>query len=301
MPPRSPSASPEPESEASDSDAASDSDPDYDTGASSAGDSSSDDASGSSATESDAETESEAEAGSEAAESSAAESSALAAKMGPHSWFWCPLCKSVYTGVTRMALAQRWYALVCARTEEDDERLEAARNLAICLCDDGQYVEAEKMQREILPVRKRVHGIKHATTLQACKALAGCLLLQAKHAEAADMYQEILEVRERVQGPEHAETLAAKEHLASSLCHQAKSTRKPRTCTRRYWRCASGCRASMSVAPGTRGTIWWRHLLCRESTPRRRFCCVICSRLARSRLARTTRRLYKCGTKCATT
>lgn len=146
----------------------------------------------------------------------------VAAKMGPHSWFWCPLCKNVYTGVTRMALAQRWYALVCARTEEDDERLEAARNLAICLCDDGQYVEAEKMQREILPVRKRVHGIKHATTLQACKALAGCLFLQAKHAEAGNMYQEILEVRERVQGPEHAETLAAKEHLANSLSHQAK-------------------------------------------------------------------------------
>tara|TARA_B110000008_G_scaffold214568_1_gene213742 strand:- start:205 stop:564 length:360 start_codon:yes stop_codon:yes gene_type:complete len=82
----------------------------------------------------------------------------MASKMGPRFWSWCPECGENYSGVTRMALAQRWCEIVRDRAEDDDERLEATHNLATCLFDDGQHAEAEKMQREILAVRERVHG-----------------------------------------------------------------------------------------------------------------------------------------------
>jgi hypothetical protein len=76
----------------------------------------------------------------------------MASNVGYCFWFKCSHCMQEYTGVTRMTLAKRWCELVNDRAEEDDERLEAAHNLASCFVEGGQQAEAEKMQRETLAV-----------------------------------------------------------------------------------------------------------------------------------------------------
>lgn len=134
-------------------------------------------------------------------ECSLAAAERIASKVGYCFWFKCSDCMQEFSGVTRMTLAQRWCELVKDRAEEDDERLEAAHNLASCFLEGGQHAEAEKMQREILAVRKRVLGDEYTKTLRAHKTLASCLSWQAKHAEAAGTYKEMLAVCKLVHGP----------------------------------------------------------------------------------------------------
>ena len=55
---------------------------------------------------------------------------------------------------------------MCAIVQRDDrERLAAAGNLAVSLWHRGKHDEAEKMEREVLAVRKRVLGAEHPKTL----------------------------------------------------------------------------------------------------------------------------------------
>ena len=55
-------------------------------------------------------------------------------------------------------LANAWWSQVRDRAEDDGERLSASDNLADSLSHQGKYDEAEKMQREVLAVSKRVLG-----------------------------------------------------------------------------------------------------------------------------------------------
>ena len=72
-------------------------------------------------------------------------------------WWWtCQTCEQQFTGEMRDGLANAWWSQVCDRAEDDRERLSAAGNLAASLSRQGKYDEAEKMQREVLAVRKRV-------------------------------------------------------------------------------------------------------------------------------------------------
>ena len=45
-------------------------------------------------------------------------------------------------------------------------------NLAIVLCDEGRYAEAEKLHRETLDIRRRVLGPEHPDTLMSMNNLA---------------------------------------------------------------------------------------------------------------------------------
>ena len=67
---------------------------------------------------------------------------------------------------------------MCDRAEDDGERLTAANNLAASLVRQGKYDEAEKMQREVLAVRKRVLGAEHPETLTTANNLAASLKRQ---------------------------------------------------------------------------------------------------------------------------
>jgi len=67
--------------------------------------------------------------------------------------------------------------------------------------------EAEKIEREVLAVRKRVLGAEHPDTLTAAGNLAASLSDQGKYDEAEKIEREVLAVRKRVLGADHPETL----------------------------------------------------------------------------------------------
>ena len=72
-------------------------------------------------------------------------------------WWWtCQTCEQQFTGEMSDGLANAWWSQVCDRAEDDEERLTAEVTLAASRSGQGKHDEAEKMQREVLAVRKRV-------------------------------------------------------------------------------------------------------------------------------------------------
>ena len=66
-------------------------------------------------------------------------------------WWWtCQTCEQPFTGEMSDGLANAWWSQVCDRAEDDEQRLDAAGNLAVSLSSQGKYDEAEKMEREVL-------------------------------------------------------------------------------------------------------------------------------------------------------
>jgi tetratricopeptide (TPR) repeat protein len=117
----------------------------------------------------------------------------------------------------RTGLATAFWLRVRDLSEENDERLCAANNLAHTFLLQGKYAEAEQVQREVYAVRRRVFGAEHPTTLEAANNLAEALSGQDKSAEAEQMQREVLDAKRRVFGEEHAETLGSANNLATAL------------------------------------------------------------------------------------
>jgi len=63
------------------------------------------------------------------------------------------------------------------------------------LRDQGKYLEAEQMYREVVEVRERVQGKEHPDTLTSMNNLATVLSDQGKYLEAEQMYREVVGVR----------------------------------------------------------------------------------------------------------
>jgi hypothetical protein len=96
---------------------------------------------------------------------------------------------------------------------EHPETLGSANNLASSLADQGKYTEAERIQREVLEVRKRVLGAEHPDTLTSANNLAQSLSNQGKYVEAEQMLHAALASLQRVLGPAHPNTLGAARSL----------------------------------------------------------------------------------------
>jgi hypothetical protein len=167
---------------------------------------------------------------------------------GNEVWWECQTCKQDFTGMVRTRLGEVWMSRVCDRAEENLERLDAAHNLAECRRMDGQYAEAEQINREVVDVQRRVLGDEHPSTLTCASNLALALSDHGKHAEAEQIEREVLAVQRRVLGDEHPSTLIIASNLASSLSDQGSMLR----------RSTSGVRCSL-----LRGAYW------ETSTPRR--------------------------------
>jgi hypothetical protein len=90
---------------------------------------------------------------------------------------------------------------------EHPSTLTTARHLATSLFNQGKYVEAERIQREVLGARKRVLGAEHPDTLMSASNLAMSLSHQGKYAEAELMLHATLSSCQRVLGPAHPNTL----------------------------------------------------------------------------------------------
>ncbi len=94
------------------------------------------------------------------------------AHRGTKVWWECQTCEQCFTGAMRTGLGEAWWSRVCEQAEESKERLAAANNLAECRRCDGQYAEAEGIEREVLGVTRRVLGEEHPQTLTSAGNLA---------------------------------------------------------------------------------------------------------------------------------
>jgi hypothetical protein len=98
--------------------------------------------------------------------------------------------------------------------EDHVSTLASASYLAGSLSEQGKYVEAEQINRDVLGARRRVLGEEHPLTLTSASNLASSLCDQKKHAEAEQMYHAVLATRRRLLGPTHPDTRLTESNLA---------------------------------------------------------------------------------------
>ena len=87
-------------------------------------------------------------------------------------------------------------------------------NLAATYRDQGRYDEAEKLQVQVMEIRKRVLGEKHPDTLTSIANLASIHRDQERW-KAEELFVQVMEIRKRVLGQEHPDTLTSMANLAS--------------------------------------------------------------------------------------
>ncbi len=79
--------------------------------------------------------------------------------------------------------------------------------LSISLRQQGNFTEAETVNRQTLQLQEKVLGKEHPETLTSMNNLAFLLYQQGKFTEAAAMIQQMLELREKVLRKEHPGTI----------------------------------------------------------------------------------------------
>ena len=94
------------------------------------------------------------------------------ARRGGNVWWKCQTCGQDFTGAMLTGLGEALWSRVCDQAAESAERLGAAHNLAECRRRDGEYAEAERINREVLCVSRRTKGDEHPETLSSASNLA---------------------------------------------------------------------------------------------------------------------------------
>jgi tetratricopeptide (TPR) repeat protein len=148
---------------------------------------------------------------------------------GGKAWWECQTCGQRFTGTMQTELGEALWSRVCDQAEDSGERLAAAGILAACRLTQGKYVEAERIEREVLRVQRRMFGEEHLETLNTAARVALSIMHQAhksrstgKFADAERINREVLGAYRRILGNEHPTTLTSAINLALSLSGQGK-------------------------------------------------------------------------------
>lgn len=104
----------------------------------------------------------------------------------------------------------------------DDIRMLETKSVLAWALSTQRPDEAERLNREVLAVHRRIRGDEHPNTLTLMSNLATNFINQGKLADAESLEREILVVRRRVLGPEHPHTLSTAGNLSVSLAMQGK-------------------------------------------------------------------------------
>jgi tetratricopeptide (TPR) repeat protein len=99
----------------------------------------------------------------------------------------------------------------------DAAAVKARYEIATLFHEQGRYVEAERMYRDLLEIQRRQVSLGRPETLTIGHQLAHALLSQGRYAEAADVLREVVEGRARVLGLSDQGTLDSRYGLALSL------------------------------------------------------------------------------------
>jgi hypothetical protein len=96
---------------------------------------------------------------------------------------------------------------------EHPDTLTTANNLTWSLSKQGNHADAERIQREVHGVRKRVLGAEHPDTLSVAGYLAVSLANKGKYTEAEQILHAAFESLQRVLVPVHPNTLKTARNL----------------------------------------------------------------------------------------
>ncbi|KAG8791635.1 hypothetical protein FRC16_000346 [Serendipita sp. 398] len=101
-------------------------------------------------------------------------------------------------------------------------------NLATIIYDLGQLEDAEKMEREVLALRREILGPRHPTTLLSMASLAITLKDNDQLEEAENMMQEVVTLQREILGPRHRDTVSAQKELSLIRRQRKQSIRSTR-------------------------------------------------------------------------
>lgn len=104
-------------------------------------------------------------------------------------------------------------------SKENGDTLTSMNLKANCLQILGRLDESRELYREIVELRKKVHGEEGAEVLMALNNLASSYSHATDYEMARELYQNVVDRRRELQGETHLETLQAKLSLADTLRH----------------------------------------------------------------------------------
>lgn len=137
-------------------------------------------------------------------------------------WATCMTCKQQYTGAMKVGLARAGWALHKKNAAGNASRLAAQNTLALAYTQEGLYMEAEPLLREILMTQRKVPGKDDEGALVVASNLAHVLLCQQKNKQAEAAFRDTLAKQKHILGLEHPVTLTTAGNLATALQNQQK-------------------------------------------------------------------------------
>ncbi|KAJ5101071.1 hypothetical protein N7456_007123 [Penicillium angulare] len=120
-------------------------------------------------------------------------------------------------------IAYDWAAGAASGNEEEYKSFSALRamnDFALKLLDQGQWVDAEKLQVKVAELNRNALGEEHPDTLTSLANLASMLSRQGRWAEAETLSLRVLGARQKIFGAEHPATLTSTGNLAYIYCWQ---------------------------------------------------------------------------------
>jgi tetratricopeptide (TPR) repeat protein len=122
---------------------------------------------------------------------------------------------------------ERWQRLALLSEADQKQAGRAARRSAEAgaLLDSGRYVEAEKIEREALAIRKEVLGEQHPDTATSYNIVVSCLHAQGKYPQALALADKALDICKKVLGEQHPDTARGYNNVAAGLTAQGQHTR----------------------------------------------------------------------------
>ncbi|KAJ5560553.1 hypothetical protein N7513_002952 [Penicillium frequentans] len=122
-----------------------------------------------------------------------------------------------------MEMATRsWKERVEILGSEDEDSLESTAVLAIAYEEQGQWKTAEKLNVQVLGLRRAKLGEEHPGTLATMSNLAMIVCDQGRYEEAERLQMKVTEIRKRTLGEEHLGTLTSINNLAITYYEQGR-------------------------------------------------------------------------------
>jgi tetratricopeptide (TPR) repeat protein len=102
-----------------------------------------------------------------------------------------------------------------------DDDVQMSR-FALVFNESGYWNEAEKLQENVIELRKRLLGTEHPHTLSSMANLAATYWQQGRWSKAEKLEVDVMELRTRLLGAEHPDTLTSMANLATTYWQQGR-------------------------------------------------------------------------------
>jgi tetratricopeptide (TPR) repeat protein len=117
--------------------------------------------------------------------------------------------------------ANEKYANEVGITQMYDDDIQMSR-FALVFYENGYWNEAEKLQVDVMELRKRQLGAEHPDTLRSMASLAATYGQQGRWNEAEKLDVDVMELVKRLFGAEHPHTLTSMANLAATYRQQGR-------------------------------------------------------------------------------